>query len=155
EAEAAAETDAADGEGAVPPAQAPVPVPQQQSYGDWDQGAYAPAEYDSYGAYGGEQHQGAPQHYDAGAYGQQPYQGDPYQANAYQGGQDGQGGGFETGQYDPYAAYGDASDPSRAGAYDPAYGQAYGQGGYDASYDPSQPRHPHGTGSERPDGSQQ
>ncbi|OKI84598.1 family 2 glycosyl transferase [Streptomyces sp. CB02414] len=146
EAEAAAEP--AGGDGAVPPVEAPVPVPQQQNHGDWDQPAYAPAEYGSYGAYGAEQHPGAQEQYDAGVYGQQPYQGDPYQADAYQ---SGQGGGFEAGQYAPYA-YGDPSDPSQAGAYGPAYGQAYGQGGYDTPYDPSQP---HGTGNERPDGSQQ
>ncbi|MCZ9337680.1 hypothetical protein NGM37_07800, partial [Streptomyces sp. TRM76130] len=56
-------------------------------------------------------------------------------------------------------------------AYDQAYGQeyggqygrdhgadfdqSYGQGGHAAPYDPARPPHPHGTGSERPDGSQQ
>ncbi|MER7051551.1 glycosyltransferase family 2 protein [Streptomyces sp. NPDC000351] len=150
-------------EEAGPPGQAPVPVPQQPAYGEWDSAGYAGAEYGSYGTYGGEQYQGA-QQYDPGAYGQQGHQGDPYQADAYQGGQAGQGGQggqsdqggqagqYEAGQYDPYAAY---ADPSQSGTYDPAYGQEYGQGGYDASYDPSQPHHPHGTGSERPDGSQQ
>ncbi|MDG9724888.1 glycosyltransferase family 2 protein [Streptomyces sp. DH41] len=162
EAEAEAGTDPVTGtpdatEEAGPPAQAPVPVPQQPAYGEWDSAGYAGAEY---GTYGGEQYQGA-QQYDPGAYGQQRYQGDPYQADAYQGGQGGQGGQagqsdqagqYEAGQYDPYAAY---VDPSRPGTYDPAYDQAYGQGGYDTSYDPSQPHHPHGTGSGRPDGSQQ
>ncbi|MFH9571655.1 glycosyltransferase [Streptomyces sp. NPDC017454] len=159
EAEAEAGTDPVTGtpdatEEAGPPAQAPVPVPQQPAYGEWDSAGYAGAEY---GTYGGEQYQGA-QQYDPGAYGQQQYQGDPYQADAYQGGQGGQAGQsdqagqYEAGQYDPYAAY---VDPSRPGTYDPAYDQAYGQGGYDTSYDPSQPHHPHGTGSGRPDGSQQ
>ncbi|GAA4004199.1 glycosyltransferase [Streptomyces marokkonensis] len=161
EAEAGAEAGVAEGtdpvsvppdgtEEAGPPAQAPVPVPQQPAYGEWEPAGYPGAEYGSYGTYGGEQYQNA-QQYDPGAYGQQQYQGDPYQADAYQGGQGGQGGQagqYEAGQYDPYAAYG---DQSQAGAYD----QVYGQGGYDTSHEPSQPHHPHGTGSERPDGSQQ
>ncbi|MFD5652232.1 glycosyltransferase [Streptomyces sp. NPDC127039] len=143
-----------------PPVQAPVPVPQQQAYGEWDATGYTGAGYGSYdGGYGGEQYQGA-QQYDPGAYGQQPYQAaDPYQADAYQGGhggeggQGGQGAQYGAGQYDPYA-YGDPTQ-GQEGGYDPAYDQAYGQGGYDTPYDPSQPQQPHGTGSERPDGSQQ
>ncbi|MEJ1201355.1 MULTISPECIES: glycosyltransferase [unclassified Streptomyces] len=149
-------TEAADASAqAGPPAEAPVAVPQQPAYGEWDSAGYAGAEYNSYGTYGGEQYQGA-QQYDPGAYGQQQYP-----ADAYQGGQAGQyeadqyetgrHGAGQHGQYDPYA-YG---DPSQAGTYDPAYDQAYGQAGYDTPYDPSQPHHPHGTGSERPDGSQQ
>ncbi|MFE5258325.1 glycosyltransferase family 2 protein [Streptomyces coelicoflavus] len=138
-----------------PPAAPPVPVPQQQAYGTWDTTTgYPGAEYGSYdGGYGGEQYQGA-QQYDPGAYGQQPYQADPYQQDAYQGGHGGQTAQYGTGgQYDPYA-YGDPAQGQEAG-YDPAFDQAYGQGGYDTPYDPSQPRQPHGTGSERPDGSQQ
>ncbi|MFF4473280.1 glycosyltransferase [Streptomyces sp. NPDC001599] len=143
-----------------PPVQAPVPVPQQQAYGEWDATGYTGAGYGSYdGGYGGEQYQGA-QQYDPGAYGQQPYQAaDPYQADAYQGGHGGEGGQgaqYGAGQYDPYA-YGDPAQ-AQEGGYDPAYDQAYGQGGYDTPYDPSQPQQPqqpHGTGSERPDGSQQ
>ncbi|OWA10804.1 family 2 glycosyl transferase [Streptomyces sp. CS159] len=138
-----------------PPAAPPVPVPQQQAYGTWDTTTgYPGAEYGSYdGGYGGEQYQGA-QQYDPGAYGQQPYQADPYQQDAYQGGPGGQAAQYGTGgQYDPYA-YGDPAQGQEAG-YDPAFDQAYGQGGYDTPYDPSQPRQPHGTGSERPDGSQQ
>ncbi|GHH90492.1 integral membrane regulatory protein [Streptomyces capillispiralis] len=72
-------------------------------------------------------------------YQQQQYAQDPYHqqypADPYQGG-----------QYDPYA-YGTPQPP-----YDQAYPQGYDQNyaqGYDAPYDP------HGTGSERPDGSQQ
>ncbi|MEU9962106.1 glycosyltransferase family 2 protein [Streptomyces sp. NPDC050982] len=114
-----------------PPEEAPVPaqVPQQQAYGDWDTTTYAGAEY---GTYGGEQpYQGAPQ-YPAGTYDQQQYQADPYQ----------------TGQYDPYASYGTGN-----AAYDPT--QTYSQG-YDPAYDPEQHQQPpHGTDSERPDGSQQ
>ncbi|MEV1068521.1 glycosyltransferase [Streptomyces sp. NPDC050263] len=116
--------------------QPPVAVPQQQPYGDWDQSAYAGGEY---AGYAGEQYQNA-QQYPAGGYDQQSY--DPYQA----------------GQYDPYAYDGQAQQAQQA-AYDPNYQQqgydpaAYGQGGYDPAYDPD--RHPHGTGSERPDGSQQ
>ncbi|WP_109034539.1 glycosyltransferase [Streptomyces rubrogriseus] len=142
------------------PVQAPVPVPQQQAYGEWDATGYTGAGYGSYdGGYGGEQYQGA-QQYDPGAYGQQPYQAaDPYQADAYQGGHGGEGGQgaqYGAGQYDPYA-YGDPAQ-AQEGGYDPAYDQSYGQGGYDTPYDPSQPQQPqqpHGTGSERPDGSQQ
>ncbi|MFC8739271.1 glycosyltransferase [Streptomyces sp. NPDC057176] len=137
-----------------PPAAAPVPVPQQQAYGAWDTTGYTGTDYGSYdGGYGGEQYQGA-QQYDPAAYGQQPYQGDPYQQDAYQGGPAGQGAQYGSGgQYDPYA-YGDPTQGQETG-YDPAFDQGYGQGGYDTPYDPSQPQQPHGTGSERPDGSQQ
>ncbi|MEU0476306.1 glycosyltransferase [Streptomyces olivaceus] len=143
--------DAADGDPAAPeapgqPAEPPAPVPQQPAYGTWDQAEYAGAEYGSYGTYGAEQYQGAEQQYDPAAYGQQAYQSDPYQQGAYQGGQDTQ---YQTGQYDPYA-YQDQAQAQEGG-----YDQAYGQAGYDTAYDPSQPQHPHGTGSERPDGSQQ
>jgi GT2 family glycosyltransferase len=117
-----------------PPEEPPVPavVPQQQPYGEWETTAYGSAGSE-YGTYG-DQYQGA-QQYQAGTYEQQPYQADPYQA----------------GQYDPYAY------DSGAVAYDPA--QTYTQG-YDAPYDPEQPpqqqqQPPHGTDSERPDGSQQ
>ncbi|WP_405408939.1 glycosyltransferase [Streptomyces sp. NBC_01124] len=137
-----------------PPAAAPVPVPQQQAYGAWDTTGYTGTDYGSYdGGYGGEQYQGA-QQYDPAAYGQQPYQGDPYQQDAYQGGPAGQGAQYGSGgQYDPYA-YGDPTQGQETG-YDPAFDQAYGQGGYDTPYDPSQSQQSHGTGSERPDGSQQ
>ncbi|WP_437001774.1 glycosyltransferase [Streptomyces sp. enrichment culture] len=137
-----------------PPAAAPVPVPQQQAYGAWDPTGYTGTDYGSYdGGYGGDQYQGA-QQYDPAAYGQQPYQGDPYQQETYQGGPAGQGAQYGSGgQYDPYA-YGDPTQGQETG-YDPAFDQAYGQGGYDTPYDPSQPQQPHGTGSERPDGSQQ
>ncbi len=146
EAEAAAApgatAEAADADAPPPPADAPAPVPHQQNYGDWDQAAYALSLI----------------HYDAGAYGQQPYPADPYQADAYPGGHGGQadqsGQSVQGGQYDPYG-YGDPSGSPQAGGYDPAYSQAYDQSGYGTPYDPSQPHHPHGTGSERPDGSQQ
>ncbi|WP_327315494.1 glycosyltransferase family 2 protein [Streptomyces sp. NBC_01235] len=113
--------------------QVPVAVPQQQGYGEWDQASYQGAEY---GGYTGEQYQNT-QQYPAGGYDQQSY--DPYQA----------------GHYDPYSYDGQAQQAP----YDPNYQQqgydptAYGQGGYDPAYDPAE--HPHGTGSERPDGSQQ
>ncbi|WP_367322677.1 glycosyltransferase [Streptomyces sp. HUAS ZL42] len=117
-----------------PPQETPVAVPQQQSYDEWDPATYSNAEYTDYG---NEQYQGTQQQYPAGTYDQsQPYA--PYQG----------------GQYDPYT-YGDQSGQAtydqtyNQAAYDPAYGQ-----GYDPTYDPAQP-HPHGTGSERPDGSQQ
>ncbi|MGW0011866.1 glycosyltransferase [Streptomyces tendae] len=144
----------------APPTAPPVPVPQQPAYGEWDAAGSTGAGYGSYdGGYGGEQYQGAQQYqdaqqYDPGAYGQQPYQAaDPYQPDAYQGGHGGQDAQYGAGQYDPYA-YGDPTQ-AQEGGYDPAFGQAYGQGGYDTPYDPSQPQQPHGTGSERPDGSQQ
>lgn len=125
------------------PGEAPAvaPVPQQQSYDEWDATTYG-AEY---GTYDQQQYQGAPQ-YPAGTYEQQQYQADPYQAD----------------HYDPYAAYGTGN-----AGYDPS--QTYGQG-YDPSYDPAQQQQqqqqqhrqqqphqqpPHGTDSERPDGSQQ
>ncbi|MEV0558140.1 glycosyltransferase family 2 protein [Streptomyces sp. NPDC050597] len=114
-----------------PSEEVPVPaqVPQQQTYGEWDTTTYAGAEYGTYG--GEQQYQGAPQ-YPAGTYDQQQYQADPYQ----------------TGQYDPYATYGTGN-----AAYDPT--QTYSQG-YDPAYDPDQQQQPpHGTDSERPDGSQQ
>ncbi|GGT44230.1 integral membrane regulatory protein [Streptomyces chromofuscus] len=123
----------------------PVPVPQQQSYamgvppgedvGAWqgDTTGYADAEY---GTYAAEQYEGAGGQYPADGYGQ-PYQNDQYQADPYQGG-----------QYDPYA-YGGSPQP---GAYEQSYDQY--QQGYDPTYDPAQQR-PHGSGSERPDGSQQ
>jgi GT2 family glycosyltransferase len=159
DAEPVTETPDASGEAGGPPAQPLVPVPPQPAYGAWDSAAYTGAEYGSYGTYGDDRYEGA-QQYDQGAYGQQPYQGDPYQADAHQDGQaaqgghggQGQDGRFGAGQYDPYAYGG----PSGTGGYDPAYGQAYGQDGYDNTpYDPSRPHQPHGTDSERPDGSQQ
>ncbi|MFD3315307.1 glycosyltransferase family 2 protein [Streptomyces sp. NPDC058694] len=118
---------------ATPPPSEEVPVaaqvPQQQTYGEWDTTTYSGAEYGTYG--GEQQYQGAPQ-YPAGTYDQQQYQADPYQ----------------TGQYDPYASYGTGN-----AAYDPT--QTYSQG-YDPAYDPDQHQQPpHGTDSERPDGSQQ
>ncbi|MEV5437987.1 glycosyltransferase family 2 protein [Streptomyces sp. NPDC052682] len=125
----------------VPPPPAPAPeaagnqpvgIPQQQSYDQWANAGYGTGYGD------GQQYQGG-QPYAQDAYGQ-PYQADPYGADQYQGG-----------QYDPYA-YGGTPQP---GAYDGSYDQTYQQG-YDPGYDPAQaPHHPHGTGSERPDGSQQ
>ncbi|MGW0614176.1 glycosyltransferase [Streptomyces sp. NPDC002788] len=113
------------------PEQPPAAVPQQQN-GQWDTAAYAG---DEYGGYGADQYQGAP--YPVDAYGQ-PYQVDPYQG----------------GQYDPYA-YGAPQTPYDQAGYDQAgYDQTYNQG-YGTPHDPAQEHHPHGTGSERPDGSQQ
>ncbi|MGV9356841.1 glycosyltransferase [Streptomyces misionensis] len=107
----------------------PAPIPHQQPYDpSFDEsysGSYANTPYPGYGG----------DAYQTGGYDQQqPYQADPYQAAGY----------------DPYA-YGNGQQP-----YDPA---AYQQQVYDPAYDPAQqgydPQHPHGTGSERPDGSQQ
>jgi len=142
-----AEQDAQDEDALLPPEEevpaTPATVPQQQAYGEWDTPSYPGPDY---GTYGAEQYQGQ-QQYPAGTY-EQPYQTDPYQG----------------GQYDPYAYGGTTS-------YDQTYGQGYdtaGQGydtagqGYDTAgqgYDPAQPpmpsQPPHGTDSERPDGSQQ
>ncbi|MGC0331585.1 GT2 family glycosyltransferase [Streptomyces sp. SAI-170] len=111
------------------PEQTPVAVPQQQSYDTWE------ATADPYAGY-------TEQQYPAGAYG------DTYQADPYQSGQ--------PGQYDPYAYGGTPQTPP----YDQGYDQTYGQG-YDPAYDPAHqdpsahPAHPHATGGERPDGSQQ
>ncbi|MES5822087.1 glycosyltransferase family 2 protein [Streptomyces sp. RG80] len=127
-AQAEAEETAQGDEPVSPPSEeTPVPVPQQQPYGDWDQASYAGAEYNAYGA---DQYQAA-QQYPAGGYDQQGYA-DPYQG----------------GQYDPYA-YGGQAQQAQQPSYD-QYGQPYDQG-YDATYDPAQPQQ-HG---ERPDGSQQ
>ncbi|WP_114253287.1 glycosyltransferase [Streptomyces sp. Go-475] len=125
----------AEAEGADRPEEFPPPQPEQppasvpqQNQGQWDPAGYPGGEYTGYG----DQYQNVP--YQADAYGQQ-YQADPYQG----------------GQYDPYAYDGQAPAPS----YDQqGYDQAYPQG-YGTPYDPAQQHHPHGTGSERPDGSQQ
>ncbi|CAL9438654.1 hypothetical protein SUDANB58_02201 [Streptomyces sp. enrichment culture] len=152
--------------GAAEQAPPPAVVPQQSAHGEWDAGA-------GYGAYGAEPYQGdggQPQYqggtpygqdgygqpYQAGqqradAYPADPYQAHPYPAETYQAGaypaEAYQAGtypaeAYQGGQYDPYAY--DGSSP--AGTYD----QEYPQG-----HDPAQSRRPHGTGSERPDGSQQ
>ncbi|MCF1649467.1 glycosyltransferase family 2 protein [Streptomyces indiaensis] len=114
------------------PQQAPAAVPRQQNYGEWDNADHQSGAYAGYG----DQYQNAP--YPADAYGQQ-YQADPYQG----------------GQYDPYAYGGQGQNPSYdQQGYDQSYGQGQGQG-YGTPYDPAQQHHPHGTGSERPDGSQQ
>jgi hypothetical protein len=117
-----------------------VAVPQQQNHGvgvppgedvrAWgrDNAGYQSGEYADYG----DQYQNA--QYPADAYGQQ-YPADPYQG----------------GQYDPYAYGGQGQNqPYDQQGYDQAYQQGYG-----TPYDPAQQHHPHGTGSERPDGSQQ
>ncbi|MEU2540455.1 glycosyltransferase family 2 protein [Streptomyces iakyrus] len=140
EAESEAEETAGSEEFPPPqPQQPPVAVPQQhhgvgvppgEDVGAWgrDNAAYQDGAYANYG----DQYQNA--QYPADAYGQQ-YQADPYQG----------------GQYDPYAYGGQGQNPP----YDQqGYDQAYQQG-YGTPYDPAQQHHPHGTGSERPDGSQQ
>ncbi|MFE9454639.1 glycosyltransferase family 2 protein [Streptomyces sp. NPDC006739] len=127
-AQAEAEETGPDAPDAVPsPPQDPVAVPHQQQYDEWNPATYAGA---GYGGYGSEQYQDAGQ-YPAAGYDQQAYQADPYQS----------------GQYDPYAYGGTAEQMP----YDPT---AYQQG-YDPAYDPDRSQHPHDTGSERPDGSQQ
>ncbi|MFV0135642.1 glycosyltransferase [Streptomyces sp. HMX87] len=112
----------------------PAAVPQQQAYDEWDPASYPGAGYGTHDAYGGEQ-----QYTGAGGYGQQqPYAGDTHQG----------------GQYDPYA-YGGPSQSAPGQTYGQTYDQTYGPGGYGTAYDPAPPHHPHGTGNERPDGSQQ
>ncbi|CAL9510258.1 hypothetical protein SUDANB6_03632 [Streptomyces sp. enrichment culture] len=98
-----------------------------------------PADAYQAGGYGGDAYPADA--YQAGGYGGDAYPADTYQADAYQGDAY-PADAYQGGQYDPYAY--DGSSP--AGTYD----QAYPQG-----YDPAQSRSPHGTGSERPDGSQQ
>ncbi|MEU3251433.1 glycosyltransferase [Streptomyces sp. NPDC006997] len=157
QAEAEAEESAAQGEPPQPPSppeeEAPVTVPRQQSYDEWDATTYA--------GYGGDQ-QYAGGGYDQQRYPAEGYQGGQYDPYAY-GGQpqprDG-GGTYDPSAYDTaYAA--PAYDTGNDTAYDPtrAYDQTYGQApqgqGYDAGYDPAQPQHPHDGGPERPDGSQQ
>ncbi|MFF4491491.1 glycosyltransferase [Streptomyces sp. NPDC001544] len=133
-AQAEAEATGAEDPEAIPPApEEPVAVPHQQTYDEWEPTAYAGAEY---GTYGADHYQGAAQY--PGAYDQQAYQADPYQ----------------NGQYDPYA-YGGTGGAGGQEHYDPTYQQGYDPAyDPDAAYDPTQ-HHPHGTGSERPDGSQQ
>ncbi|MEU7306026.1 glycosyltransferase [Streptomyces sp. NPDC007206] len=128
------------------PEQPPAAVPHQQAYGEWEQDSYANAGYPAYGA---DQYQdGAP--YQPSGHDQQTYPADPYQ---------------QPGQYDPYAYDGTGGPvPYDPAAYQQGYHPAYDtQQGYDPAqqgYDPAQQgydpaQHPHGTGSERPDGSQQ
>ncbi|MFC9929619.1 glycosyltransferase [Streptomyces sp. NPDC127190] len=77
------------------------------------------------------------------------YPADPYQAGPGYDQQTYQPDPYQPAQYDPYAYPGTGDQQP----YDPtAYQQQMPQG-YDPAYDPAQ--HPHGTGSERPDGSQQ
>ncbi|MFE0476142.1 glycosyltransferase family 2 protein [Streptomyces sp. NPDC058947] len=115
------------------PQQPPASVPQQ-NHGQWDATGYPDGAYTGYG----DQYQNNAA-YPADAYGQQ-YPADPYQG----------------GQYDPYAYGGGPQAPSydQQGYDQQGYDQAYTQG-YGTPYDPAQQHHPHGTGSERPDGSQQ
>ncbi|MGQ5636150.1 MULTISPECIES: glycosyltransferase [unclassified Streptomyces] len=120
------------------PQQAPAAVPHQQAYGEWEQDPYANAGYPAYGA---DQYQDGASYQPSG-HDQQTYPADPYQ---------------QPGPYDPYAYDGTGGPvPYDPTAYQQGYHPAYDtQQGYDAQqgYDPAQ--HPHGTGSERPDGSQQ
>ncbi|MFJ7113208.1 glycosyltransferase [Streptomyces albogriseolus] len=112
----------------APPEHPPAPVPHQAGYGDWDQGQYQNAGYDE-NAYAAAPYQ----QYPDGAYGGQQYPAEGYPQ--------------QDGAYDPYGY----------GAPQQGYNQTYPQGydgttyppGYDTPYDP------HGTGNERPDGSQQ
>ncbi|MBT2409668.1 glycosyltransferase [Streptomyces sp. ISL-12] len=162
---AQAETEAEEEQPLPEAEETPAAVPRQQSYDDWQ----ADAGGGTYDAYGTPQHQEqyatdpadaadpyeqVPQPYPAGAYQEVPYPQEEYQG----------------GQYDPYAYGGQGGAEGYDQGYDQAYGQGYtrdygqdfdqtygqgqsqsqsqGQGGHEAPYR-------HGTGSERPDGSQQ
>ncbi|KOV98873.1 family 2 glycosyl transferase [Streptomyces sp. NRRL B-3648] len=144
------------------PEQPPASVPRQQSYDtevppdersrDWgrDPAAYEGAGDAGHAGYGTDPYQPTAG-YDQQAYQQHdPYQTAPYDPYAYNGTADQM-------PYDPAAyqqqGYDPAYDPAQQG-YDPA------QQAYDPAYDPAQQgydpdQHPHGTGSQRPDGSQQ
>jgi hypothetical protein len=124
------------------PAAPPLPedpqaaVPHQQSYAEWDQGTYVDAGYPGYGT---DPYQNGGQYPPPSGYDQQAYPAaDPYQTGQ--------------GQYDPYA-YGGTADqmPYEPTSYQQGYNPVYDPA--QQGYDPAQ--HPHGTGSERPDGSQQ
>ncbi|MEU2059944.1 glycosyltransferase [Streptomyces sp. NPDC013455] len=166
---AQAEDAAAERQPGTPPLpdQPPAAVPAQQSYDtqdpadrsqDWESepSAYAQA---GYGGYGTDAY-GTASGYDQRSHQQpDPYQTAPYDPYAYS-------GTTEPTPYDPAAYQQQGYDP----AYDPALGYDPAQQGYDHSqrgydhsqrgYDPAQQGydtapHPHGTGSQRPDGSQQ
>ncbi|MGW6061188.1 glycosyltransferase [Streptomyces sp. NPDC055189] len=109
-------------------------VPQQQSYEEWEAPAHTGADY---GTYQGEQ-----QYQDA------QYQDAQYQAGGYdQSDQIGYQDPYQGGQYDPYAYGGAQGGAEQYGqSYDPVYGH---------QQPPVPPQPPHGTDSERPDGSQQ
>ncbi|MFJ6572078.1 glycosyltransferase family 2 protein [Streptomyces sp. NPDC091292] len=144
----------------APPGAAPQPpgetpaIPQQPAYGEWDTANQARTDAGTgYGTYGDDAYQqqgtGYQQDpYQGAAYptgGYEPYQQDAYGQGPYQDGTYAQGA-YQEGQYDPYA-----QQPYDGAAYDPAYAQqdpAYG-------HPPVPPGPPHGTDSERPDGSQQ
>ncbi|MFJ9834686.1 glycosyltransferase [Streptomyces sp. NPDC101169] len=122
-------------EAAVPhqPGPADVPPPPQQAPAAVpQQPAYGEWDYASgdYPGYGTGQYQDAGQYQEAGQYPAEGYDQQAYGADAYQ-----------NGQYDPYAYGGTAEQ------------QAYDQQAYQQGYDPAQQQY--GTGSERPDGSQQ
>ncbi|UFR04129.1 glycosyltransferase [Streptomyces sp. Go40/10] len=151
-----------------PPEQPPAAVPhQQQSYDMGDSSAERSQNWEGDPAAYGTDGYGTDPYRTATGYDQQPYQQpDPYQAAPYD---PYAYGGTATDQtpYDPASyqqqSYDQAYDPARQG-YDPDHqGWDTTQQGYDAAqqgYDPAQQgydpaQHPHGTGSQRPDGSQQ
>ncbi|MFC7309965.1 glycosyltransferase [Streptomyces monticola] len=125
EAEAAAAAgsqDAASGEPQPDPLSA---VPQQQSYDQWDDNAYAGADPN---AYPQEQYQGA--QYPANGY-EQPYQADPYQSSGQSTSYQGANSFQDVGQYDPYGYDAQAQAQGTRGAQSQGYDGAQGQG-YDA-----------------------
>ncbi|MFC8987109.1 glycosyltransferase [Streptomyces sp. NPDC057115] len=147
-----------DGEAPAPPPQPPVTVPSQPDHTEWQAGEYADPAYAT-GAQGGGADGDGHQQWATDGYGR-PYPQDAYQQDPYGQGQYQQGAyqqdTYQQGQYDPYAYGGSPEQPGydpssyRQQGYDPASAQDYG-----TPYDPQQQNHPHGTGHERPDGSQQ
>ncbi|WP_436842518.1 glycosyltransferase [Streptomyces flaveolus] len=161
----AEETTAEEQPGTPPqPEQPPAAVPHQQSYDEWDPGTYGNAGHAENAGHAGHAENSGYTGYDT----------DPYQpATGYEQQQYQQPDPYQQAPYDPYAYHGTADqmpyDPAAyQQGYDPAYEAA--QQGYDAAqqgydpaqqgYDPAQQgydpaQHPHGTGSQRSDGSQQ
>ncbi|MFI0164734.1 glycosyltransferase [Streptomyces sp. NPDC017095] len=123
-------------------AQAEAPPAGEQPAGE--QPAPAPAEPPA-----AEPHQQPYDEWNPATYENTAYPTDPYQTTTgydqqpYQ-----QPDPYQPAPYDPYGYGTTDGEPS----YDPA---AYPQQGYDPAYDPGRPEHPHGTASQRPDGSQQ
>jgi hypothetical protein len=124
-------TGGTDGEAGMPapPEHPPATVPHQTGYGDWDQGQYGNTDHDE-NAYAAAPYQ---QQYPADPYGGQQYPAEGYPQ--------------QDGAYDPYG-YGAPQQ-----GYDQTYPQGYDGTAYPQGYDT--PYDPHGTGNERPDGSQQ
>lgn len=131
------------------PGEVPAAVPHQQPYDDsYGNGSYEGGRGASYDEGGGQPYENGWEQTPS----RQAGYGDGHQDGAYAAGAYGQqypSDGYGDGGYDAYGYDGDPAPVSPGAPYDQTYTQ-----GYDATYDPAQP-HPQGTGSERPDGSQQ